>query len=161
MWNIKIRSSYEIINEKQICISGIGRSVDPFQISTCASECPCTAKWDIAAVSGAGFRKPSKSRNCQKHQRTAGRVLSCTSGFWDNRQWYCLCDRRWLLYTDEKTADPCKDEEISDVIQELIIDPLNRQTKKVLQGVTLEDMEEEYLKHNEEEYMYYIWWCPG
>ena len=58
--------------------------------------------------------------------------------------------------TDEKTADPCKDEEISDVIQELIIDPLNRQTKKVLQGVTLEDMEEEYLKHNEEEYMYYI-----
>ena len=54
------------------------------------------------------------------------------------------------------TDDPCKDEEISDVIQELIIDPLNRQTKKVLQGVTLEDMEEEYLKHNEEEYMYYI-----
>ena len=129
MWNIKIRSSYEIINEKQICISGIGRSVDPFQISTCASECPCTAKWDIAAVSGAGFRKPA-------------------------------IDGDYYI-TDEKTADPCKDEEISDVIQELIIDPLNRQTKKVLQGVTLEDMEEEYLKHNEEEYMYYIWWCTG
>ena len=59
--------------------------------------------------------------------------------------------------TDEKTADPCKDEEISDVIQELIIDPLNQQTEKVLRGVTLEDMEEEYLKHSEkEEYMYYI-----
>ena len=60
------------------------------------------------------------------------------------------------VYTKEKTTDPWKDEEISDVIQELIIEPLNRQTKKVLQGVTLEDMEEEYLKHNEEEYMYYI-----
>ena len=59
--------------------------------------------------------------------------------------------------TDEKTVDPCKDEEISDVIQELIIDPLNQQTEKVLRGVTLEDMEEEYLKHSEkEEYMYYI-----
>lgn len=56
----------------------------------------------------------------------------------------------------KKQPIPVKINEISDVIQELIIDPLNRQTKKVLQGVTLEDMEEEYLKHNEEEYMYYI-----
>lgn len=161
MWNIKIRSSYEIINEKQICISGIGRSVDPFQISTCASECPCTAKWDLAAVSGAGFRKPSKSRNCQKHQRTAGGYyLARPASEISVSDIVYAIDGDYYI-TDEKTADPCKDEEISDVIQELIIDPLNRQTKKVLQGVTLEDMEEEYLKHNEEEYMYYIWWCPG
>ena len=58
---------------------------------------------------------------------------------------------------DEKTADPCKNEEITDVIQELIIDPLNRQTEKVLQSVTLEDMEEEYHRHSEkDQYMYYI-----
>ena len=148
MWNIKIRSSYEIINEKQICISGIGRSVDPFQISTCASECPCTAKWDIASLRRAGIVRSIKGPQGGYYlARPASEITVSDIVYAIDGDYYI---------TDEKTADPCKDEEISDVIQELIIDPLNRQTKKVLQGVTLEDMEEEYLKHNEEEYMYYI-----
>lgn len=58
---------------------------------------------------------------------------------------------------DEKTADPCKDEEISEVIQELIIDPLNEQMGKILESVTLEDMEEQYIKRSMKiQYMYYI-----
>lgn len=58
---------------------------------------------------------------------------------------------------DEESADSGKDGEISQVIQDLIIDPLNEQMRNILEHVTLEDMEEQYIRQSRKvSYMYYI-----
>ncbi|MGN0275844.1 MAG: hypothetical protein ACI4CZ_01490 [Hominisplanchenecus sp.] len=43
------------------------------------------------------------------------------------------------------------------MIQDLIIDPLNEQMRNILEHVTLEDMEEQYIRQSRKvSYMYYI-----
>ena len=58
---------------------------------------------------------------------------------------------------DEEISDKIKCKEISMSIQELIIDPVNTKLHEILEGTTLQDLENDYLRKTEySSDMYYI-----
>ena len=58
---------------------------------------------------------------------------------------------------DEEISDKTKCKEISKSIQELIIDPVNTKLHEILEGTTLQDLENDYLQKTEySSDMYYI-----
>lgn len=58
---------------------------------------------------------------------------------------------------DEETTEECMYKGISNTIQRMVIDEINKQTGNVIRNLTLEDLVKEYTaKDKEADYVYYI-----